>query len=72
MHIVVEKRDIDYLLSLYGKYSEVIHDGSVETVSNLITEGEMRNDITQYKQWKDGFVQRAKSWISANGYNIVG
>lgn len=70
--IVVEKSDIDYLLSLYGKYSEVIHDGSIETVSNLITESDMRNDITQYKQWKDSFVQRAKNWISANGYNIGG
>lgn len=70
--IVVEKSDIDYLLSLYGKYSEVIHDGSIETVPNLITESDMRNDITQYKQWKDSFVQRAKNWISANGYNIGG
>lgn len=70
--IVAEKSDIDYLLSLYGKYSEVIHDGSIETVPNLITESDMRNDITQYKQWKDSFVQRAKNWISANGYNIGG
>ena len=49
-----------------------IHDGSIETVPNLITESDMRNDITQYKQWKDSFVQRAKNWISANGYNIGG
>ena len=68
--IVVEKNDVDYLLSLYGKYSEVIHDGSIETVPNLIEEGDIQNDIYQYKQWKDGFVQRAKDWKNDNGYNV--
>lgn len=68
--IVVEKNDIDYLLSLYGKYSEVIHDGSIETVPNMINESDIQNDIRQYRQWKDGFVQKVKDWKNANGYNV--
>lgn len=68
--IVVEKNDIDFLLSLYGKYSEVIHDGSVETVPNMINESDIHNDISQYRQWKDGFVQKVKDWKNANGYNV--
>lgn len=68
--IVVEKNDIDYLLSLYGKYSEVIHDGSVETVPNMINESDIQDDIYHYRQWKDGFVQKVKDWKNANGYTV--
>ena len=67
--IVVEKNDVDYLLSLYGKYSEVIHDGSVETVPNMISEDVIRTDISQYRTWKDSFVQRAREWKRENGYD---
>ena len=67
---MVGKDDIDYLLSLYGKYSEVIHDGSVETEPNMINEGDIRNDICQYRQWKDNFLQNVKDWKSANGYTV--
>lgn len=66
--ILVTKTDIDYLLSLYSKYSEVIHDGSPETVSKTLTESEIHNDIIGYKTWKDNFVQNAKNWKKANGY----
>ncbi len=66
--IIVSKTDIDYLLSLYSKYSEVIHDGSPETVSKTLTESDIHNDITGYKTWKDNFVQKAKDWKKANGY----
>ncbi|MBO4530404.1 MAG: AAA family ATPase [Paludibacteraceae bacterium] len=67
--IVVEKNDVDYLLSLYGKYSEVIHDGSVETVPNMISEDVIRTDISQYRTWKDSFVQRVREWKRENGYD---
>lgn len=66
--ILVSKTDIDYLLGLYSKYSEVIHDGSPETVSKTLTETDIHNDITSYKTWKDDFVQNAKNWKKANGY----
>lgn len=66
--ILVSKTDIDYLLGLYSKYSEVIHDGSPETVSKTLTETDIHNDITSYKTWKDNFIQNAKNWKKANGY----
>ena len=66
--IVVEKEDIDYLLTLYGKYSEMIHDGSIETVPNKITEKDIKNDISEYKKWKKQFEDRAKDWKTNNDY----
>lgn len=66
--IVIKKEDIDFLTSLYGKYSEVIHDGSVETVPNTITEMDISTDIRSYKDWKDEFVQRVKDWKKDNRY----
>lgn len=67
--VVVEKSDIDYLLQLYGKYSEVIHDGSIETVPNLITENDIKTDISDYQNWKNGFNQKVKKWKEENNYN---
>ena len=67
--IIVEKEDIDFLLTLYGKYSEVIHDGSIETIPNTLTENDIHLDITNYRQWKDSFIGRAKNWKKANGYD---
>ena len=61
--------DIDFLLTLYGKYSEVIHDGSIETIPNTLTENDIHLDITNYRQWKDSFIGRAKNWKKANGYD---
>lgn len=66
--ILVSKADIDYLLGLYSKYSEVIHDGSPETVSKTLTESDIHTDITEYQTWKNDFVQNAKNWKKANGY----
>ena len=66
--ILVQKNDIDFLLGLYGKYSEVIHDGSIETTPNTLTENDIHTDITNYKSWKDNFIQNAKNWKKANGY----
>lgn len=68
--IVVSKTDVDYLLSLYAKYSEIIHDGSIETVPNLISEADIQIDISEYKLWKDKFLQNVKDWKSTNGYNV--
>ena len=66
--ILVSKADIDYLLGLYSKYSEVIHDGSPETVSKTLTESDIHTDITEYQTWKNDFVQRVKTWKKNNGY----
>lgn len=68
--IVVCKTDVDYLLSLYAKYSEIIHDGSIETIPNLISEEDIQKDISEYKLWKDKFLQNVKDWKNINGYNV--
>lgn len=68
--IVVCKTDVDYLLSLYAKYSEIIHDGSIETIPNLISEKDIQKDISEYKLWKDKFLQNVKDWKNINGYNV--
>lgn len=66
--IVVEKGDIDFLLSLYGKYSLAIHDGSIETLPNAITESDIQSDLSLYKNWKDRFNQNVKEWKRINNY----
>ena len=68
--IVTEKNDVDFLLGLYGKYSTVIHDGSIETEPNEISEREVRQDIYDFRIWKDAFVNRVKEWKRSNGYMI--
>ena len=67
--IVVTKSDIDFLTGLYGKYSTIIHDGSIETLPNLLSEGEIRTDLLNYNRWKDEFKNRVKVWSQNNGYN---
>lgn len=66
--IVTEKKDADFLLGLYGKYSTVIHDGSIETEPNEITERDVKQDIYDFRTWKDEFVNRVKEWKRLNGY----
>lgn len=66
--IVVNKPDVDFLLGLYGKYSTIIHDGSVETLPNVLSEDEIRTDLRNYSRWKDEFKDRVKVWARKNGY----
>ena len=66
--IVVNKPDVDFLLGLYGKYSTIIHDGSVETLPNVLSEDEIRTDLRNYSRWKDEFKDRVKVWARNNGY----
>lgn len=66
--IVTKKDDVDFLLRLYGKYSTVIHDGSIETLPNEISERDVRQDIYDFRAWKDDFVNRVKDWKRTNGY----
>ena len=55
---------------MYAKYSEIIHDGSIETIPNLISEEDIQKDISEYKLWKDKFLQNVKDWKNINGYNV--
>jgi len=64
--VVTSKDDIDMLLSLYGCYSNTIHDGSNESIPTRIDESKIREDITKYKNWKNDFNDRVKKWIIIN------
>jgi energy-coupling factor transporter ATP-binding protein EcfA2 len=67
--IVVEKSDTDFLLSMFGKYSVTEHDGSIETLPLQPDESTIRQDLTDFKTWKDRFVQRVKNYKNTNNYN---
>lgn len=58
--VMVRKDDIDFLLGLYGRYSEMIHDGSTELVSASLTEDEISNNLRDYETWKKEFLDRVK------------
>lgn len=64
--VVVSKADVDFLLSLYARYSEVIHDGSIETEPNTIKESDIKTDLLQYSHWKKDFQDRVKEWTKSN------
>ncbi|WLF84612.1 AAA family ATPase [Moraxella sp. ZY210820] len=67
-YIVTEKADIDFLLGLFGKYSITEHDGGISTISQLPNETEIRNDLKDYKDWKDSFASRLKTFKKDNNY----
>ena len=58
--VTVTKNDIDFLLRLYGRYSEMIHDGSPELVATPLTETEISHDLQDYETWKKEFIERTK------------
>ncbi|MFT3739583.1 MAG: AAA family ATPase [Breznakibacter sp.] len=66
--VVVEKTDIDFILSLFGKYSITEHDGSTETISIQPNESQIEQDLDTFFLWKEEFNVRAKSFKQANGY----
>lgn len=65
--VVTEKTDIDFLLMLFGKYSTPEHDGGVETIPHLPDSDTIRQDLHDFKQWKDVFVSKVKAYKAANG-----
>lgn len=68
-YVVTEKSDIDFLVSLYGKYSRTEHDGGHSTVTMLPDKTAMEQDIINYSNWRDSFKGRLKSWKNINNYN---
>lgn len=64
--IITDQNDISFLRGLYSKYSEVIHDGSPETVAHSISLTDITTDISAYSNWKDDFMNRVKSYKQAN------
>lgn len=68
-YVVTEKSDIDFLLSLFGKYSVTEHDGGTSTISQLPNKAVIEQDIADYLTWKDSFKAKLKTWKDSNGYN---
>ncbi len=59
-YIVTEQTDVDFLLTLFGKYSVTEHDGGIETIPILPDATIIQKDLTDYKQWRNNFVLKIK------------
>lgn len=68
-YIVTEKSDIDFLLSMYSKYSVPIHDGGTSTIPALPGRIEIGQDIQAYSTWRIDFGLKLKTFKDANNYN---
>ncbi len=64
-YIVTEQADIDFLLSLFSKYSVTEHDGGISTIPQLPTKFEIEQDIRSYSTWKNTFKQRLTTFQAA-------
>jgi energy-coupling factor transporter ATP-binding protein EcfA2 len=68
-YIVTEQADIDFLLRLFGKYSTSEHDGGTSTIPQLPTKAVIEQDIRDYSNWKDTFINKRRTFQAANNYN---
>jgi len=68
-YIVTEQTDVDFLLSLFSKYSVTEHDGGTSTIPQLPTKTEIELDIRNYSSWKDTFRDKLRLFQTTNNYN---
>lgn len=68
-YIVTEQTDVDFLLSLYSRYSVTEHDGGTSTLSLLPNKEEISQDLRDYSNWKDSFNNKRRAFQTANNYN---
>lgn len=68
-YIVTEQTDVEFLLSLFGKYSVTEHDGGTSTLPLLPNKDEIAQDIRDYSNWKDTFINKRRAFQTANNYN---
>ena len=61
-YIVTEQADVDFLLSLYSKYSITEHDGGISTISQFPTKVEIEQDLNDYSNWKDAFKTKLRTF----------
>lgn len=54
-YIVTDQADVDFLLSLFSKYSITEHDGGTATIPLLPSKNEIEQDVRSYSAWKDTF-----------------
>lgn len=61
-YIVTEQSDVDFLLSLFGKYSATEHDGGISTIPRLPNKTAIEQDLRDYSTWKDGFSAKLRTF----------
>jgi energy-coupling factor transporter ATP-binding protein EcfA2 len=61
--IVVEQSDVDFLLSLFSKYSVSEHDGGTSTIPQLPTKSIIEHDIREYMDWKNNFKAKHRAFV---------
>lgn len=66
--VIVEHADIQFLLSLFGKYSITEHDGSSATTYQLPLQTEIISDLGDFDRWKIGFQARLKAFKAEHDY----
>ena len=66
--VIVEHSDIQFLLSLFSKYSITEHDGGVSTIPQLPDETVINIDLSAFGNWMSGFKTRLRNFKTANGY----
>ena len=66
--VCVEKNDIEFILSLFSRYSETEHDGTPNT--NLANADDIDKDLQEYLKWHKDFSRRLNDYW--NGNNIKG
>lgn len=63
-YIVTDQSDVDFLLSLFSKYSVTEHDGGTSTISQLPNRATIETDISAYSTWKDSFKAKLRTFIA--------
>lgn len=68
-YVVTDKTDVDFLLTLYSKYSVTEHGGGADTIPQLPTRDDIEQDISHYSDWKELFKIKLKEFKNANNFN---
>ena len=68
-YIVTEKTDVDFLLSLFSKYSVTEHDGGTSTIPQIPTKAEIEQDLSNYSSWRANFRDKLRIFQTTNNYN---
>jgi energy-coupling factor transporter ATP-binding protein EcfA2 len=61
-YIVTDQNDIDFLSSLFDRYSITEHDGGISTIAQLPSKQIIEQDVLNYINWKDSFKSKHKSF----------
>lgn len=62
--VCVEKNDVDFILTLFSRYSETEHDGTPNP--NLADANDIDNDLQAYSDWCKAFSDKLKDYKKKN------